>query len=83
MECDRLPLRLHGLQAACSRVGGGSLIMLSNILTIGLLSVGLSADAHAKGDVENGKKVYAQRCEQCHGADGDADGAEVGDEDGK
>ena len=47
--------------------------MLRSILTIGLVSFGLTA--HAKGDAESGKTVYAQRCEQCHGADGAADGA--------
>ena len=32
--------------------------------------------AHAaQGNVENGKKVYDLRCEQCHGVDGAADGA--------
>jgi len=41
-----------------------------------VVGLGLSGDAQAAaGNVENGKKVYDQRCEQCHGADGAADGA--------
>jgi DMSO reductase family type II enzyme heme b subunit len=47
--------------------------MLRSIVTIGMISFGLTA--HAKGDAESGKEVYAQRCEQCHGVDGAADGA--------
>jgi DMSO reductase family type II enzyme heme b subunit len=36
--------------------------------------IGLAGVAHAGFDIENGKKVYAKRCEQCHGVDGAADG---------
>lgn len=40
------------------------------------LIVAVSSTAFAApGNIENGKKVYDQRCEQCHGADGAADGA--------
>jgi DMSO reductase family type II enzyme heme b subunit len=49
--------------------------MLSSILTTGLVLLGLGSDALAKGDAANGKAVYDKRCEQCHGADGAADGA--------
>jgi complex iron-sulfur molybdoenzyme family reductase subunit gamma len=42
-------------------------------LLVGLVSMP-EANA-AQGNVENGQKVYEQRCEQCHGADGAADGA--------
>ncbi len=46
--------------------------MLVGILLSAVLS--LSGNALAKGDAENGKAVYAKRCEQCHGVDGAADG---------
>jgi DMSO reductase family type II enzyme heme b subunit len=49
--------------------------MLSVFIPL-FVGLSLSGDAHAvAGNVENGKKVYALRCEQCHGADGAADGA--------
>ncbi len=41
-----------------------------------VVGLGLSGNAQAAaGNIENGKKVYDQRCEQCHGADGAGDGA--------
>ena len=45
--------------------------MMSLLISI---FIGLAAHA-APGNVENGKKVYDLRCEQCHGIDGAADGA--------
>jgi len=46
--------------------------MLIFTFLIGLLSTDANA---AEGNLENGKLVYKHRCEQCHGADGAADGA--------
>ena len=49
--------------------------MLSILISV-FVGLSLTGDAHAlPGDIENGKKVYDQRCEQCHGADGAGDGA--------
>ena len=45
--------------------------MRTSLLALGLLVSG--GIAQAKGDAENGKAVYAKRCEQCHGADGAGD----------
>jgi len=38
----------------------------------------LSGSVEAAGDAANGAAVYAKRCSQCHGDDGEADGAAAG-----
>ena len=48
---------------------------MTTLLISFLFSIGLGSANAAPGNVENGKKVYDLRCEQCHGPDGAADGA--------
>ena len=45
------------------------------MLSLTLVALLAGGPAHAAGDVNNGAEVYEKRCSQCHGAEGEADGA--------
>ncbi len=52
---------------------GGSVIrnVFTAVVTFGLLAFSHGFSLAAAGDVEKGEKIYAKRCLQCHGEEGD------------
>ena len=73
-------MRLHGRRV---RFSGGKMKLAGTLLGVGLILTGLFAFRPASDheipavvaqDVELGQAIYAQRCEICHGVEGDGNG---------